>query len=396
MAGQLRPSTGKTIAARRALGLGLALLPVLALHGLLIEELAALRAAWQAPSRPMPERLQTAFVRALQPLAARQPVPATPQPAGRLRRLGVPAGAAAVPGEPDLLPLPSAAALPDGAELLAALPTLPPAPAIAASDADAPGPEWPPSTQLSYRLIGNYRGEVHGQAEVQWIRQGRRYQVHLDVSIGPGFAPLIARRMSSDGLIGPQGITPGRYDEDTRVLFSQRRRASLFFDGEHMRLADGRPQAQPAGVQDAASQFVQLSWLALTGREPLRPGHQIALPLALPRRLYDWRYEVVGEALLDTPMGPLLTWHLRPLLPPGTRLGGDLRAEVWLAPGLQYLPVRLRIAQDEQTFVDLMLKQLPLQAEPTVAGEALPVPPIVAPSRPVPDAIPAGDPHHDL
>jgi hypothetical protein len=77
-------------------------------------------------------------------------------------------------------------------------------------------------------------------------------------------------------------------------------------------------------------------------------------------------------------------------------LGGDLRAEVWLAPGLQYLPVRLRIAQDEQTFVDLLLKQLPLQAEPAAAGEALPTPPIVAPSRPVPDAIPAGDPHHDL
>ena len=44
--------------------------------------------------------------------------------------------------------------------------------------------------------------------------------------------------------------------------------------------------------------------------------------------------------------------------------GSDLRAEVWLAPSLQYLPVRLMIRQDEQTWIDLMLQSAPLQAAP--------------------------------
>ena len=60
-------------------------------------------------------------------------------------------------------------------------------------------------------------------------------------------------------------------------------------------------------------------------------------------------------------MGPLAAWHLRPL---AENTGSDLRAEVWLAPSLQYLPVRLMIRQDEQTWIDLMLQSAPLQAAP--------------------------------
>jgi hypothetical protein len=115
-------------------------------------------------------------------------------------------------------------------------------------------------------------------------------------------------------------------------------------------------------VQDASSQFVQLTWLFLTGREAMQVGRIVELPLALPKRQYRWRYEVLGEEILHTPMGDLPTWYLRPTRAAG---GGDLSAEVWLAPSLQYLPVRLRIRQDAQTYVDLMLKALPLQAAET-------------------------------
>jgi hypothetical protein len=37
---------------------------------------------------------------------------------------------------------------------------------------------------------------------------------------------------------------------------------------------------------------------------------------------------------------------------------------MWFAPTLQYLPVRIRIQQDAETFVDLMLDAAPLQAAP--------------------------------
>ena len=37
---------------------------------------------------------------------------------------------------------------------------------------------------------------------------------------------------------------------------------------------------------------------------------------------------------------------------------------MWVAPSLQYLPVRLLIRQDAQTYIDLLIERLPQQAEP--------------------------------
>ena len=238
------------------------------------------------------------------------------------------------------------------------------APAPVASAAAAVVPfEWPPSTRLTYRLAGNYRGEVHGNARVQWVRQGARYQVQLDVSIGPSFAPLMARNMTSDGEIGDSGLAPRRYDEATKLPFQSPRRVTKLFTPETVTLANGSTREAPPGVQDTASQFVHMTWLFTTRPQLLRVGNRIELPLALPRRLYPLVYDVIGEERLHTPVGALDTFHLKPRLAEA-RPRGELSAEVWFAPSLQYLPVRIRIQQDAETFGDLLMDAAPLQAAP--------------------------------
>ena len=375
MAGGLKRRTPAAAANKRARWLALLLLPVLLLHLWLGDAVNSLRQGWSEALAPMPQRLVVAYVRELKAAAPVPPVPrvvrTAPPPKPRPSKSPSPsppkpgAEAASAPqpiAEPE--PLPELVETPAlAASASESLPTEPAASAAALSSSPAqePGPEWPPSTRLSYRLTGNYRGEVHGNAQVEWIRQGTHYQMHLDVSVGPSFAPLISRRMSSDGQLTPTGIAPQRYDESTRVMFAQPRRSSLVFQGEAVTMANGSREAVPPGVQDAASQFVHLTWLFLTGREPLKAGQVIDIPLVLPKRQYLWRYEILGEEELQTPMGPLLTWHLKPTKAAG---GGDLSAEVWIAPSLQYLPVRLRIRQDEQTYIDLMLNAPPKQGEP--------------------------------
>jgi hypothetical protein len=116
-------------------------------------------------------------------------------------------------------------------------------------------------------------------------------------------------------------------------------------------------------VQDTASQFVQLTWLFTTQPQLLRVGNSVELPLALPRRMDRWVYDVVAEERLWTPVGELDTFHLKPRRA-AERPRGELSAEVWFAPRLQYLPVRIRIQQDVETFVDLMMDAAPLQAAP--------------------------------
>ena len=249
--------------------------------------------------------------------------------------------------------------------------------ARAASEAapSAPAFQWPPSTRLSYTLVGDFRGPVQGKARVEWLRSGARYQVHLDVRVGSDFAPLLSRRMSSDGLLTEAGLQPQRYDEETKVLLREPRRQTILFEPERIVLARGAPQPSMAGVQDTASQFVQLSWLFTLQPHLLRIGQTVEVPLALPRRVDRWIYDVVGQEVLSLPVGEVKAWHLKPR--PLNKTGGDLSVEIWFAPSLQYLPVRILIRQDEASYIDLALERLPQQeAAPTPVAPAAPTRPL--------------------
>ncbi|MFG6414744.1 DUF3108 domain-containing protein [Roseateles sp. DC23W] len=353
----------------------LLVLAVLGLHLLAGQEVQRIQEGWASDGESaMPARMQVEFVREMVMQAPSVSVRAVEPPAAALDGRGaappvaLPASAPQTLPPPPPLPMPDLPPLPDVVAQTASAPAQvgpPVARAASAPSSDEPGPEWPLSTRLTYTLSGHYRGPVSGTAQVEWMRQGSSYQVHLDVDLG-----LVSRRMSSQGRLTPDGIAPERYDEETRVLGFSRDPLKVFFLAADVQLASGVRRPLARGAQDAASQFVQLTWLFLTGREPMQAGRVVTFPLALPRRLYDWQYEVVGEAVLQTPMGPVASWHLRPSAAARQGVsGGDMVAEVWLAPSLQYLPLRLVIRQDEQTYIDLMLKSAPLQAAPESAND---------------------------
>ncbi len=222
--------------------------------------------------------------------------------------------------------------------------------------------EWPPSTRLSYTLEGDYRGPVHGSAQVEWLRRGDHYQVHLEVSV----IPVFSRRISSDGVLTDRGLSPRRYDEVTEIAFRQPRRVTVSFDSERVQLANGTEAVRPDGVQDTASQFVQLTWLFTTQPQRLRAGETIEVPLALPRRVDRWLYDVQPEEELYTPMGRVKAFRLKPRR--DMPRDGELSIDTWFAPTLQYLPVRILIHQDAKTYMDLMLDRVPLQAAPESAA----------------------------
>ena len=330
-----------------------------------------------------PRRIEVAFVRELAPAAP----PASVRRA-RPRRTPTPAvvpatdGAASAPMAPASEvevstaapaasePMPGLA--PDLTDVAAAA-AVPPAPPSDAHPVDplpafldpttvlpAPAFEWPPSTRLSYRLQGHYRGPVEGSARVEWLRSGTHYQVHLDVVIGPSLAPLITRQMSSSGTLTAAGLVPRRYDELTRIAWRDARLEVIHFDPWRIVLPGGREAPWLEGVQDAVSQFVQLTWRFTLDPTLLNPGRVLDVPLALPRRVDTWTYDVRAAETLWTPVGAIDAVRVQPRRQP--RAGGDLVAEIWFAPTLQYLPVRIVIRHDEETFIDLMIERLPQQA----------------------------------
>ncbi len=395
-------------------------LAVLVLHACVVDRLADTVAGWDTASAA-PALWQVSYVREMVPTT---PLPASPlSPAPAAPVVGPPRSpravsgmAAAVPAEPAAsLPLPSpvipdevpvadavappqdpASEPPRLAEPVAVATSSPiPGESVAlpameasgaavdnaarvaagvaapsASAASAPAFAWPASTRLTYRLSGQYRGEIHGSAQVEWVLKPPRYQIRLDVTVGLPFAPLYTRRLLSTGLLTDSGLRPERYDEDSQLAFRPRRQARLSLDADgSVRLADGsRWQPPPASaapdpampdatVQDSASQFVQLAYLFTREPQRLAPGAATGFRLALPRRVEPWVYEAIAPQTLYTPFGPVEAVHMRPRR--GTARGNDLLAEAWFSPQLAYLPVRIRIEQDAETFLDLVIDRRP-------------------------------------
>jgi hypothetical protein len=170
----------------------------------------------------------------------------------------------------------------------------------------------------------------------------------------------MSRRVSSDGEVTSQGLQPRRYDEETRVLLMAPRQLDIQMDAGSVRLADGSLRPRPPGLQDSASQFVQLTWLFTQQPDLLQRGRSITLPLALPRQVEPWIYDVLDSETLDTPAGPVAAVHVKPRRE--ARPGIDLTAEIWVAPSLQYLPVRILIRQSADAYIDLNIERLPEQA----------------------------------
>ena len=344
---------------------------------LYVREMALQDAEVRAPAAPQPQRVERApravaarpaeAASAPQPLVEAERPPRKVEPAPAVVETVIEDAVAFTPVPPTfaLDPPPPPGPVPEAAAVAEAA-SVPEPGSVGAAPVGATQPsavqaaapfEWPVSTRISYTVTGNVRGEVHGDAQVEWIRIGSYYQVHLDVTLGLRVAPLMTRSMSSEGYITAEGLSPRRFDQLTKVGMGDRRRAVVQFDPGQVTLANGQRLARPAGVQDTASQFIQLTYLFSTRPERLRSGDSVELQLALPRNLSNWTYDVLNEEPVYTPFGAIQAFHLKPRR--SARAGGDLSAEIWFAPQLRYLPVRIRIHQDAETYIDLILDQKP-------------------------------------
>lgn len=230
-------------------------------------------------------------------------------------------------------------------------PSAPLAEPTAEIDVAATVAHWPPATRLNYTLHGHYKGDLYGKASVLWQRQGTRYQVQVDV----GVSLLFNLRMTSQGRVTPSALWPEVYQEERRgkVRTAQMGDAVVQFD-------NGSTASRPQHLQDTASQFVQLAQDFAHQRRTLRVGNAIAVPLARPGGVDEWVYDVVALETLNTPLGQVPAFHLQPRPLAKARSGVDV--DMWFAPALQHLPVRIRLNIGPEVWLDLQLNSIDQQA----------------------------------
>lgn len=218
-----------------------------------------------------------------------------------------------------------------------------------------PQDDWPVDTRLSYKLTGYYRGPIGGEGRVQWQRQGATYQVRVELDL----SNVTIFTMTSQGQVAPEGLTPSAYEEKrlgTKPL-------QVTMERQGIRLDNGQRVERPEQAQDTASQFVELGHRFATGRAPLQVGSSVQLWLARPSAAAEWTYDIVAlDTIQSARLGAIEAYHLKPR--PLDNPNGPVTAEMWFAPSLQYLPVRIKITMNAETWVDLLVDKIE-QVAPT-------------------------------
>ncbi|KAF1044148.1 MAG: Agglutinin receptor [Xylophilus sp.] len=307
-----------------------------------------------APPPPPPPFLTRTIRPPPPPPPPAPPAPRPPPPRPAPRPAPEPAAAPETPPAPAAEPAPAEQA-PAPLDTTAAAdpapaPAPPPAEPPPAPPPEAPAPAAPVRLPDSRRLLFDASGEVKGfsysaRAELSWQHDGSRYRARQEI----GAFLVGSRSQTSEGTVTPQGLAPVRFADKTR----SERAAHFDYDRGKVVFSANTPEAPLLpGTQDRLSVFLQLSGLlaADPGRYPV--GAQISIPTVSARDAETWVFVVEGQEQLDLPAGGGMAWKLAR----APRKPHDMRAEIWLAPDLGYLPVRIRLEQSSGDVADLKLR----------------------------------------
>ena len=202
----------------------------------------------------------------------------------------------------------------------------------------------PPAALLKYTVQGQSGGSpIAETAELSWRHDGKSYDARLSVS-----RPRSASRVqTSRGLLGLQGLEPVRYGDKTGSELAthfQRDKNKVTFS------ANSPEAALHEGMQDPLSALIQLAalWTGAPGSYP--QGSAIAIDTAGTRSVEPWVFLVGTMETLPLPggMAQAIKVVREPVGPYGSR------SEVWLAPALSHLPVRIRTTQANGNVSDLL------------------------------------------
>ena len=210
-----------------------------------------------------------------------------------------------------------------------------PASAPASPPAQAMALAIPGSVRLKYHVAGSVRGQTWNLfGQLLWRHDGSQYEAVLEYS-----APLLpSRSQRSSGRITAEGLAPQRFADKSRseqATHFQRDSGTLVF-------SNNAPQ-QPLvpGMQDRLSVFLQLASMLAAEPAKFPAGTGITLQTVGTRDAQAWLFTVEGDEALDLPGGRVATRKL--VRHP--RAEHDIRVELWLGTGMDYVPVRIRLTQ---------------------------------------------------
>ncbi|SAK40873.1 hypothetical protein AWB79_00341 [Caballeronia hypogeia] len=301
-----------------------------------------------APVETPPVQIELLTPKPIAPPAPTPPAPPKPvAPAPPKPAAPAPATPAAAPVLSAATPTPDAPAAGSGAAASSAQASeVAQAPSPASQPAAASGDKFsvPPSGELRYDTLVN--GMMNQTGTIHWTNDGQHYEMVVSIPL-PFVGPYV---YSSKGHIDGFGIAPEQYSEQRG-----RRAADIaIFNRETKQIVYTKtPQSQPLadGAQDRFSVVMQLASLVRGAPDKYKPGVTRQFSVTDNDSNEIWPIETVGDENVQTRDGFTGARHFTRL----PRKEGDRRKlDIWLAPSLGWLPVRILQTEPNGMQIELL------------------------------------------
>ena len=203
---------------------------------------------------------------------------------------------------------------------------------------------FPASTRLKYDVAGIVKGFRYSVAgDLLWAHDGSNYTARLEIS----HFLLGSKVQTSKGAMTPRGLEPVRFGEKVRSEVA----AHFERDKGKVSFSANTPDVPIMPLaQDQVSIFVQLAAMFAADGKTFVPGSKLVFQAVGARGSEDWEFRVQAPERLniqgkDWAAYKLVREH---------RAEYDTRAELWLAPELEGMPIRIRLSQTSGDEIDMV------------------------------------------
>ncbi len=210
----------------------------------------------------------------------------------------------------------------------------------------------PPSVDLSYQIKARQKGfSISGDAQVSWRVADGKYTLHTD-SRAMILGSLLANR--SEGAIDAFGIAPAEFHEKR----FRKEASTTTFDRAAKTISFSESKVRYpilGGEQDRTSVPWQLVAVARAAPDKFVIGSEWTFFVAGRRDAEPWTFKVVKHETIRTALGEVAAVHIVKRPPPDSK---DQQLDIWLAPSMEWFPVRLRFEDGEGEFVDQAIDKI--------------------------------------
>ncbi|MGV7245077.1 DUF3108 domain-containing protein, partial [Caballeronia sp. M23-90] len=233
----------------------------------------------------------------------------------------------------------------------------------------------PPTGDLRYDTLIN--GVMNQTGTIHWINSAQHYEMVVSIPL-PFVGPFV---YSSKGHIDSFGIAPEQYSEQRG-----RRAADItVFDRSTKQLVYTRtPNSQPLvdGAQDRFSVVMQLASLVRGSPDTYKPGVVRQFSVADNDSNELWPIETVGDENVQARDGNVQARHFTRL---ARRDNDRRRLDIWLAPSIGWLPVRIVQTEPNGLQIELLWRGKLQPPSSTPGAGTADATPDVTPGAPEPD-----------